>query len=469
MNLKLSSTRARLMLWSTAVLLAALLLFSFEVYSFLRKDLLAEIDARLSAKANGVKTVLEVENVSGPALQEELSEFAQEIPEGGLLQLSTAAGERVWPEQPAFLHPDAFQLGFQTVGTQRVLLMPFEYQGRQYRVLAGASLEYFRGLLARLRAIMWGVGIPMLLVASAGGLWLSRRALAPVDALTRAAQSIGVENLSQRLPVPATGDEIERLARGWNRFLERLEGSVKRIRQFTADASHELRTPVAFIRATAELALRRDRSPVEYRKALADIEAESGRMTELIESLLALARADSSDAQMPVEPVDVSRVAAEVVSQTEVLAAGKGVLMEARGGPAVAQANESALRRLLRVLVENALDHTAAGGRVIVSATQHNGRVNLSVEDTGEGIPPLALPHIFERFYRADLARSGKGAGLGLSIAQMIARAHGSTIEVESTPGAGSCFHLTLRGASPSSSASPSNGLASLRNATPTP
>jgi heavy metal sensor kinase len=442
-----------LMLWSTAVLLAALLLFSFEVYSFLRKDLLAEIDGRLSAKANGVKTVLEVENVSGPALLLELSEFAQEIPEGGLLQLSTAAGERVWPEQPAFENPDAFQLGFQTVGTQRVLLMPFEYQGRQYRVLAGASLEYFRSLLARLRAIMWGVGIPMLVVAAAGGLWLSRRALAPVDALTRAAQSIGVDNLSQRLPVPATGDEIERLARGWNHFLERLEASVKRIRQFTADASHEMRTPVAFIRATAELALRRERSPVEYRKALADIEAESGRMTELIESLLALARADSSESQMPIEPVDVSRVAAEVVSQTGVLAAGKGVRMVTRGGPAVARANESALRRLLRVLVENALDHTAAGGQVIVSATQHNGRVNLSVEDTGEGIPPAALPHIFERFYRADPARSGKRAGLGLSIAQVIAHAHGSMIEVESTPGAGSCFHLALP------SASPSNGL----------
>ncbi|HEY7334914.1 MAG TPA: ATP-binding protein [Bryobacteraceae bacterium] len=448
--MKLGSTRARLMLWSTGVLLLALLVFSFEVYSFLRKDLLADIDRRLYSKANGVKTVLVLERVSGgPPLQLELSEFAKEIPEGNLLQLSTESGELLWPEKPAFANPAAYQLGLQTEGSRRVLLMPFEYQGRRYRVLAGASLDYLNGLMARLRAIMWWMGVPMLVVAACGGYWLSRRALAPVDAMTRAAQSIGVESLSRRLPVPRTGDEIERLARAWNQVLERLEASVKRIRQFTADASHELRTPTALIRATAELALRRERGAADYRKALAEIEGEAGRMTELIESMLALARADASGSRMALAPVDVNLLAADVVSGSEILAQGKGVRIEARAGHehVIAEANEAGLRRLLRILLDNALEHTGVGGRVTVSIATRNGSVDLAVSDTGEGISPEALPHIFERFYRADQARAGKGAGLGLSIAQVIAQAHGTQIEVESKPGEGSCFRVALRGA----------------------
>ena len=441
------NTRARLMLWSTGVLLLALLLFSFVVYSFLRRDLLADIDRRLYSKANGVKTVLELEDVSGgPPLQLELSEFAKEIPEGNLLQLSAETGELLWPEMPAFDDPSAFQLGLQTQGSRRILLMPFEHKGRYYRVLAGASLDYLNGLMARLRSIMWWMGAPMLVVAACGGYWLSRRALAPVDAMTRAAQSISVESLSRRLPVPHTGDEIERLARAWNQVLERLEGSVERIRRFTADASHELRTPTALIRATAELALRRERGPEDYRRALMEIDGEAGRMTELIESMLALARSDASGSQMPLAPVDVNRLAVDVAAQSEILAQGKGVRIETHAAEnAIADANEAGLRRLLRILVDNALDHTAAGGTVTVSVARQNGSVDLAVRDTGEGIPPSALPHIFERFYRADEARAGKGAGLGLSIAQLIAQAHGTRIEVESRLGQGSCFRLALR------------------------
>ena len=442
------NTRARLMLWSTGVLLLALLLFGFEVYSFLGRDLLADIDRRLYSKANGVKTVLELEDVSGgPPLRLELSEFAKEIPEGNLLQLMTESGELLWPEKPAFDDPSSFQLGLQTQGSRRILLMPFEHKGRRYLVLAGASLDYLNGLMSRLRSIMWWMGAPMLVVAACGGYWLSRRALAPVDAMTRAAQSISVESLSQRLPVPGTGDEIERLARAWNQVLERLETSVERIRQFTADASHELRTPTALIRATAELALRRERESGDYRKALADIEREAGRMTELIESMLALARSDGSRSQMPLAPVDVNRLAADVAAQSEILAQDKGVHIQTHTAMenAMAEANEAGLRRLLRILVDNALDHTAAGGTVTVSVARQNGSVDLAVRDTGEGISPSALPHIFERFYRADEARAGKGAGLGLSIAQVIARAHGTRIEVESKLGEGSCFRLALR------------------------
>jgi two-component system heavy metal sensor histidine kinase CusS len=447
MALKLDSARAHLMFWSSGVLFLALLLFGFEVYSSLRSDLLAEVDGRLYAKADGVKTLLELENVSGPELDEELTELAREIPEGQLLQLSTSSGEVVWPNPPAFPSA-AFHLGLQTAGSERILRMPFEYRGCHYEVLAGASLQDIGRLLARLRTIMLMVAVPMLLLAGGGGFWLSRRALAPVDAMTRAAQSIRVESLSKRLPVPSTGDEIERLATTWNELLERLEISVKRIQQFTADASHELRTPVALIRSTAELALRRERTSAEYRKALLEVQSEAEQMTQLIESMLALARSDAHGSTMPLSPVDLKSLIAGVVSQSEILAEAKGVRLDVQTEPSatLAQVNEAGLRRLLRILLDNALEHTPAGGHVTVSLCRHNGSVELAVRDTGEGIPPAALPHIFERFYRADEARGGNGAGLGLSIAQLIAQAHGARLEVESQPGLGSCFRIALAG-----------------------
>ena len=148
----------------------------------------------------------------------------------------------------------------------------------------------------------------MLALACIGGYWISGRALRPVDEITRAAKSISVQNLSQRLPVPATGDEIERMSEAWNDVLRRLDSAVQRIRQFTADASHELRTPIALIRSTAELALRRERTAAEYRRSLATIHQESERMTELTEQLLKLARADSGTVEMPLTPIDLNAV-----------------------------------------------------------------------------------------------------------------------------------------------------------------
>jgi len=230
--------------------------------------------------------------------------------------------------------------------------------------------------------------------------------------------------------------------------LERLEIAVKRIRQFTADASHELRTPLAVIRATAELALRRDREAREYRDSLRAIEVEAEHMTALTESLLTMARADAGGFDMPVAATDLSDVMNDVVHQNEGRAAEKGIRLEAvAGGQAVlASANAAGIRRLLSILVDNALKHTPAGGRVTVTAAAREGGAMLGVEDTGEGIAADALPHIFERFYRGDPARgSGSGFGLGLSIAQAIAQAHGSEITVESAPGAGARFSLTLK------------------------
>ena len=436
------STRSRLMLWYSGVLLLALALSGVAIYSFLRQDLMRDLDQRLMEKARGVEKVLELEGVGDLALGEELDEFAKEVGHGDLLALMTESGEALLPVNgKPFVSTRA--AGLNTVGPNRVYVANFQLSGTRFTVAAGEPLNEIDRTMSRLRAVMWIVAVPTLLIAGMGGYWLSRRALAPVDTITRAARSISVENLSQRLPQPQTGDEIERLAGAWNELLERLETSVQKIQQFTTDASHELRTPVSLIRSTAELALRRDRDPQAYRKALEEIELEARRMTELTESMLLLARADSG-ARLPLSPVDLNGLVREVARATQPLAQAKGIRLDAalEAAPAVMPANEAGVRRLLRILVDNALEHTPAGGKVGISVNRQNGTVTLAVRDSGEGIPAEALPHIFERFYRADEARGGRRVGLGLSLAQVIAQAHGSEIEVESARGSGSCFRL---------------------------
>ena len=209
----------------------------------------------------------------------------------------------------------------------------------------------------------------MLLLASAGGYWISRRALAPVDALTQAARSIGIQNLSQRLPMPSTGDELARLAETWNGMLARLESAVQRLSQFTADASHELRTPIALIRTTAELTLRRDRPAETYRQALGQIVAESERMTQLVEDLLLLARADAGLPALPLERIELTPLVRDVCQQGEVLARERQLELSAQAPeqPVYVEANDPALRRLLLLLLDNAVKYTPAGGRITVT------------------------------------------------------------------------------------------------------
>jgi len=248
--------------------------------------------------------------------------------------------------------------------------------------------------------------------------------------------------------VPQTGDELQRMSETWNDVLARLESAVKRMRQFTADASHELRTPLTLIRASAELALRRERDPAAYRAALRNIEEQAQCMTKLTESLLAVARMDAGSGDLPLQPVDLNGVLVSIAQQNEALAAARHIRLrvETSNGAALVRANDPALRQLLLILFDNALKFTPAGGTVTASVDPARDGAVVSVSDTGVGISPEALPFIFDRFYRADPAReNGAGFGLGLSIAQAIAQAHGSEIVVDSTPASGSRFSLELK------------------------
>jgi heavy metal sensor kinase len=330
----------------------------------------------------------------------------------------------------------------------RIASSRIQSAGSIYQAQIAVSLDEILGVMQDFRHLLLWMVPGVLIVACLGGYWLSSRALRPVDEITTVARSIGVQSLSKRIAVPQTGDELQRMAQTWNDVLERLDVAVKRIRQFTSDASHELRTPLALIRATAELALRRERDPEGYRTSLRQIENEAEHMTALTESLLTLARADADGLGMTMQSTNLNELIVSVVQQNAALALEKGVTLRAITAeqPVVATADESGVRRILLILVDNALKHTPSGGTVRLSAAATAGSSTVTVEDTGEGIPAAALPHIFERFYRADPARgSGSGFGLGLSIAQAIAQAHGSAIAVSSTPGAGARFFLPLK------------------------
>src|SRR5579872_303258 len=220
-------------------------------------------------------------------------------------------------------------------------------------------------------------------------------------------------------------------------MLARLEAAVTTLSQFVADASHELRTPLAVIRTTAELALRRERSPESYRAALQEVAGESERMTQLIEDLLALARSDAGAVEMPRSATDLREVLSEVSEKMSGLAEALQVRVNTAFGDqaAVVSGNRPALDRLFMVLLDNALKYSRPGGQVNLAMTRKNGGILVSVEDFGEGISENDLPHIFKRFYQADRARHAGGHGLGLSLAQNIARAHGAEIDVRSTLG----------------------------------
>jgi two-component system, OmpR family, heavy metal sensor histidine kinase CusS len=432
------SLRFRLTIWYTAVLTAGLALFGTLLWLSLRHQLNADLERDLAGRAARFEVFFRSESAEpGVHLSEELEEFCQALPPGSYINVRGSAGF-------AFRYPaeSAAQSG-----SLRMLERKFRANGETFDLQVGAPLADIRHFLDLLRILLWSLIPVVIALGCIGGAWLSRRALKPVQDVTNAALAISIENLSGRLPVPATGDEIARLAAVLNSMLARLEAAVTTLSQFAGDASHELRTPLAVIRTTAELALRRERAPEAYRTALQEVASESARMTQLIDDLLALARSDAGTVDMPRAAIDVREVLMEVSEKMANLANAAGIrVITALGDrPAIISGNRQALHRLFMVLLDNALKYSHAGGDVVLSVTRGEGLISAGVEDFGNGIGESELPHIFKRFYQADPSRSAGGHGLGLSLAQSIAQAHGAEIDVCSSRGKGSIFRVKFR------------------------
>ena len=405
-----------------------------------------------------VQRVIEGSSPRGlPKVQKELSELAGLWANGAIFEVAGPDGHWIFrphrfrsPEPPLPEVPAAGVSFFTTnlealqyrIARQRVII-----SGNVFQIDGAVPTEPFDQALDGFRLTEKRF-LPLLVVlASLLGYWLSGRALAPVNRIVESAENIGVQNLSRRLEVPRAKDELRRLTETLNAMLDRIESGVSRITQFTADASHDLRTPLALIRTNAELALRRPRREDEYRETLSRILATAEESTQLIEHLLTLARADAGAAQLLFETADLSQALRKVSPLARILAQAKGLRFSAvfDSAPLPVNLDSSAVERLLLALLENAVKYTPEGS-IYLRSYSHEGQAIVEVQDTGAGISSTDLPHIFDRFYRADQARSRevRGSGLGLAIARWIAEMHKCSIEVESELGHGSLFRVHL-------------------------
>ena len=449
--------RLRLTAWYFTVFAVILSLFGLNAYVAMRNSAYEAVDEELRDRADGVRRLIERASEYGPEnLQRELRQHS-EVQASALLQVSDERGNWIFRSRaigqyeiprPAKISsaPYVYWAGGMSL---RVLNAEVQAADQSLMVQVAAPLDELYGVLRRFEAILL-VSIPLfLLAAAAGGYWMSARALAPVDRITQTARTISARSLSNRLEVPQTRDELQRLSETLNGMLERLEGAFRQITQFTADASHELRTPISLMRTEAEITLSQPRTAEEYREAFAEVYSELEKTSELVEKLMLLARADYGAEILQFETVDLAGIVREICHQGKVLAEPKQVDFRAEipADPVWVKGDTHALRRLFLILIDNAVKYTPQGGLVEVAVLNGNdSSATAAVRDTGIGIGSEDLPHIFERFYRADKSRSEEsgGVGLGLSIGRWIAEAHGGKIEVESLLGSGSVFRVRL-------------------------
>lgn len=453
--MKVWSVRERLTLWHTAVLSLGLILLSCTVWLALDRILHQELSDTLVNQTQGLQEYIRIEyEEHASTLPHEIDEFAHALPPHHVLVIADPGSGLVYRSGdavPTELLPSAGQKAFTFRGRHYVATASdLPLKDRRLRVALALSSEEIDHPVKLLGAILLVV-VPIFIICGVlGGRWLSRRALQPVADITEKARAIGLSNLSERLPVPETDDEIQRLTETWNDMLGRLELSVSRISQFTADASHELRTPIAVVRLAAENALRKMRAETDYRGALERIQQQAEGMTRLIEDLLFLARADvQGQWQLEFQTVDLDALAASVASDLQPLAVQKAVdlRMELPQGGGAIWGDESSLRRLVLILLDNAIKYTPSGGSVGLRVFKDGERHVLAVSDTGIGIGQENTSLLFERFFRTDPSRNKEsgGYGLGLAIAKAITQAHDAQIQVTSCPGAGSAFTVSFQ------------------------
>ncbi len=460
--MRFRSIRVRLTAWYLAMLAAGLAVFGTGSWFAMRASAFHTIDEELEDRIRGVEKFMQIQiaSLSPVEIRDEFREHSVLGPGGDLSQVCDEKGEWLYrsaaleDSQVAIRRPD--QLGKEPIFEDLVVqTTPVRFatgrvvvNNQRYAIQVAVPLSEFYEALHRFRIMLWLALPPLLIAAGAGGYWISRRALGPVDRITEAAESISIRNLADRLEVPNTSDELQRLSETLNRMLARLNSSVQRMSQFTADASHELRAPVSLIRTTAELAVQGGRTNGEYHEDMVQILAEAERTSRLIDSLLLLARADAGEDGLERELTDVSVILREAIDQGRKLAVEKGIELSATldPQPVVVAGDAEALRRLFLILIDNSVKYNAEGGHVRIALGTSNGQAICSVSDSGIGISKEDLNHIFDRFWRADKVRSRGmgGAGLGLSIARWIVDRHEGTIQVTSQPGKGSTFTVQL-------------------------
>ncbi len=443
------------------VFAAAQFLFGFGMWFILRHSLYEIADDELTNQVDDLRHFLEAQkkDASIAKLQEEVTEAYVLEHSGDYLQIYAPPTD--WIYRASFMQKTSFPPTIadplvQPVYEDRELGgKPFRFlnqsivvHGRRFIVQTGVPIDDMSHTLAVFRRYLVMFAPLSLLAASLVGYWVSARALSPVDTLTRTARTISGSNLSRRLEPLHTGDELQRLSDTLNEMLGRIENAFLRVTQFTADASHELRTPISLIRTEAEIALRKSRTEEEYRDALFHILTEAERTSSMVEKLLSLARADSGREALEIRPIDLREMVMRAAGEWRTVARLRTLEFTdtVTGGNLLVAGDKTALQQLLNILLDNAVKYTPVPGRVSLSLEDRGDKAVLKVIDSGIGVAPEDQTRIFERFYRADKARSRElgGAGLGLAIALWIVQQHSGSIAVESTPGKGSVFEVQL-------------------------
>jgi two-component system, OmpR family, sensor kinase len=476
-----SSVRARLTFWYAGVLTCTLLLLSLAIYWIVKRSVMARTDAGLVELADSFLATLDAEltdatpanDVAAAAKQSMLEHqypghsFA--VLSGGRLlvsseELPAAAREAGHTEPnpkisaetlescvaPAKSPEDPFRSLRGRRGGVRCYIREFTAAQTSCQLVILASLHPESELFARLRTTLgWLVPFTILL-ASTGGYFLARKNLAPVADMTARADRISESTLHDRLTVQNPGDELGRLASTFNRLLDRLDLAFERQRRFIADASHELRTPLAILQGESEVALSNpSRSTDEYRESLTVLQHEARRLARIVEDMFTLSRADAGQYPVDRRPLYLDELIAECVHSVRTLAAAKSITVSVESsGELPLAGDESLLTRMLLNLLDNAIKYTPAGGKITITTSSTSGGAQITVADNGPGITQEFHSRIFERFFRADQARtranSGGGAGLGLSIAKWIAEAHQGTLTLTRSDATGTVFTVNL-------------------------
>lgn len=453
-----ANIRWRLTLWYGGVLAAVLVVFGTSIYFIMRHHLMVRIDQGLEEElADVLSEVRRAEDRAGM-----LTWFDRRFSrhEGFDFQVTTETGERIFANQrlrdrrlpipgPARSREGAL---YRTAvlddgGRWRIVSRNAKGPEGDLLVQVARSLESYDHEMGELLAALLITGPLTLVVALSGGYLLARGALAPVDQMTVTASRIGADRLHERIDVVNPDDELGRLAETLNGMIERLERSFHEMQRFTADASHELRTPIAVIRTEAEIALGKPLGDADKQDLLSNVLEECQRLTWITDQLLTLAREDAGITQWAREPVDLTQLINGSVEVMRPLADIRGHRLIVRSNDkAVVLGDPARLRQVFYNLLDNAIKYTPDGGTIDVTSVEADTTVQVTVRDSGIGIPPEHLPRVFDRFYRVDKARTRAegGSGLGLSIVQSIIAAHGGQTELTSAPHQGTTFTVSL-------------------------
>jgi heavy metal sensor kinase len=453
----------RLVLWHSGMTLLLLGFLAALLYTQLDRSLRAELDDHLREAAQSAMALVELEHRELVFEETEPGRITPDLLPGvenrrDLVRLIDGGGRVVSaPDALRALPVDGTLWATATAAhglmetalleaeRVRIHTVPVLKDGRRLGTLQiVTSLEPLQRTLRYLLEMLCGIGAVALVLVLLLGQFLARRALDPVQAITGAARAMSATSLSQRLNLPDTGDELSHLAASFDEMLDRIEEAYQRQREFAANASHELRAPLALIKGEASLAARAGTQPEAMRAALGAIEDNADRMAALVSDLLLLARLDRGGL-LRATPVGLDEVAHDVAGRLSGLARERGVQLRVEAPESVVvRGDQASLARVIRNLVENALEYAPAGVVRIAITAAADGLAVTRVSDTGCGIPTSHQDRVFDRFYRADSARSNGGFGLGLALCREIVAAHGGTIQLESEEGRGTTVTFAL-------------------------